>query len=71
MIDLKRFVPRGSHLTVTDGETINDRGEIAASGMLVNGDFRAVVLIPCNGGRPGRHRHCSPAGCPPGRPLSW
>jgi len=51
MIDLNRFVPRGSHLTVTDGETINDRGEIAASGMLVNGDFHAVVLIPCNGGQ--------------------
>jgi probable HAF family extracellular repeat protein len=27
MIDLNRFVPKGSHLTVTDGETINDRGE--------------------------------------------
>ena len=56
MIDLNRFVPKGSHLTVTDGETINDRGEIAGSGMLPNGDFHAVVLIPCNGGPgvPGR-----------------
>jgi hypothetical protein len=51
MIDLNRFVPKGSHLTVTDGESINNRGEIAASGMLANGDFHAVVLIPCNGGR--------------------
>ena len=51
MIDLNRFVPNRSHLTVTDGETINNRGEIAASGMLPNGDFHAVVLIPCNGGQ--------------------
>jgi hypothetical protein len=51
MIDLNRFVPRGSHLTLTDGEAINDRGEIAASGMLAHGDFDAVVLIPCNGGQ--------------------
>ena len=51
MIDLNRFVPKSSRLTVTDGETINDRGEIAASGMLPNGDFHAVILIPCNGGQ--------------------
>ena len=51
MIDLNRFVPKSSHLTVTDGETINDRGEIAASGMLPNGDFHALILIPCNGGQ--------------------
>jgi probable HAF family extracellular repeat protein len=50
MVDLNSFVPRGSHLMITDGESINDRGEIAASGMLPNGDFHAVVLIPCNGG---------------------
>lgn len=49
MIDLNRFVPEGSNLTVTDGESINDGGEIAASGMLPNGDFHAVVLIPCTG----------------------
>ena len=45
MIDLNRFVPRGSHLTVTDGETINDRGEIAASGMPANGDFHANATL--------------------------
>jgi len=47
MIDLNDFVPPGSDLTVTDGETINDRGEIAGTGMLPNGDFHAIVLIPC------------------------
>jgi probable HAF family extracellular repeat protein len=65
MIDLNRFVPKGSHLTVTDGETINDRGEIAGSGMLPNGDFHAIVLIPCNGGQgcqdEGRHEGSQPS----------
>jgi probable HAF family extracellular repeat protein len=49
MIDLNAFVPPESDLIVTDAETINDRGEIAASGMLPNGDFHAVLLIPCTG----------------------
>jgi probable HAF family extracellular repeat protein len=48
MIDLNAFVPPESDLTITDGETINDSGEIAASGMLPNGDFHAIVLIPCD-----------------------
>jgi probable HAF family extracellular repeat protein len=48
MIDLNDFVPPGSDLTVTDGETINDGGEIAGTGMLPNGDFHAIVLIPCD-----------------------
>jgi hypothetical protein len=47
MLDLNEFVPLGSDLVITDGETINDRGDIAGSGMLPNGDFHAVVLIAC------------------------
>jgi len=57
MIDLNDFVPPGSELTVTDGETINDGGEIAGTGMLPNGDFHAIVLIPCN------VEHGDSAGC--------
>jgi probable HAF family extracellular repeat protein len=49
LIDLNAFVPPGSDLTMMDGETINDHGEIAGTGRLPNGDFHAVVLIPCNG----------------------
>jgi probable HAF family extracellular repeat protein len=63
LINLNSFVPAGSNLTVTDGETINDRGVIAGTGQLPNGDFHAVVLIPCNGG----HEHdngCLAAGDP-------
>jgi probable HAF family extracellular repeat protein len=48
MIDLNAFVPPGSDLIITSGETINDRGEIAGSGRLPNGDFHAIVLIPCD-----------------------
>jgi hypothetical protein len=47
MIDLNAFVPPDSDLTITDGHTINDSGEITASGMLPNGDFRAILLVPC------------------------
>jgi probable HAF family extracellular repeat protein len=47
MIDLNAFVPPDSELTITDGHTINESGEITASGMLPNGDFHAVLLIPC------------------------
>ena len=53
MIDLNAFVPPESDLTITDGQTINDRGEIAASGMMPNGDFHAVLLIPCGATPPG------------------
>ena len=48
IIDLNAFVPPGSDLVVTDGEDINDRGEIAGSGLLPNGAFHAIVLIPCD-----------------------
>ena len=48
MIDLNQFLPPGSNLTIVDGEWINDRGEIAGDGLLPNGDFHAVLLVPCS-----------------------
>jgi probable HAF family extracellular repeat protein len=47
LVDLNEFVPPGSDLQITDGESINDAGEIAGTGMLLNGDFHAIVLVPC------------------------
>lgn len=47
LVDLNEFVPPGSDLQITDGESINDSGEIAGTGMLPNGDFHAIVLVPC------------------------
>ena len=48
MTDLNAFVPVGSNLTLTVATSINDGREIAAEGVLPNGDQRAVLLIPCN-----------------------
>jgi probable HAF family extracellular repeat protein len=61
IIDLNDFVPPDLDLRVTDGETINDRGEIAGSGLLPNGDFHAVVLIPCDWAHGGVKAGCLPA----------
>jgi hypothetical protein len=61
LINLNSFVPAGDNLTVTDGETIKDRGEIAGTGQLPNGDFHAVVLIPWTGGHE-HDRGCLAAG---------
>lgn len=46
VVDLNTLVAPGSGLTIIDGETINDRGEIAGSGVLPNGDIHSVVLVP-------------------------
>jgi probable HAF family extracellular repeat protein len=49
MIDLNIFVPPDSGLTLTEPHYINNRGEITGLGVLRNGDFRAFLLIPCDG----------------------
>jgi probable HAF family extracellular repeat protein len=48
-INLNDFVPPGSdfHLTGIDS-FINDRGEIAVTGVLGNGDLRVFMLTPCD-----------------------
>ena len=48
MVDLNSFVPPGSNLTLTVATLISDRGEIAAQGVLSNGDTHAILLIPCD-----------------------
>lgn len=53
MIDLNLFVPSGSNLTLTEVETINDRGEMFGIGTLANGNDRAFLLIPCDENHPG------------------
>ena len=49
MVDLNSFVPASSNLTLTVATLISDRGEIAAQGVLPNGDTHAILLIPCEG----------------------
>jgi len=53
IIDLNSFVPLGSGVQLTVGLSINERGEIAAQGVLSNGDIHAFVLIPCGEGTEG------------------
>jgi probable HAF family extracellular repeat protein len=48
MIDLNSFVPASSNLILTVATLISDRGEIAAQGVLPNGDTHAVLLVPCD-----------------------
>jgi probable HAF family extracellular repeat protein len=48
MTDLNAFAPRSSGLTLGDGAFINDRGEIAGTGVLPDGDIHAFLLVPCD-----------------------
>jgi probable HAF family extracellular repeat protein len=53
MIDLNTLIPPGSGLQLHDAIGINDRGEIAGTGTLANGDQHAFLLIPCDVENPG------------------
>ncbi len=46
MVDLNMLVSPASDLVLADPYSINDRGEIAVTGFLPNGDEHAVILIP-------------------------
>jgi hypothetical protein len=50
MIDVNTRIDPGSGLQLTYAVNINDTGEIAGIGVLPNGDTRAILLIPCEGG---------------------
>jgi probable HAF family extracellular repeat protein len=49
MVDLNSLIPENSGLHLAIATNINDRGEIAGSGFLANGDVHAFLLIPCDG----------------------
>ena len=48
MVDINTLVLPGSDIEVIDAFTINERGEIAGTGLLPNGDVHAVVLVPAS-----------------------
>jgi probable HAF family extracellular repeat protein len=52
VVDLNTLVPPGASVTLLNAFDINDRGEIAGRGVLPNGDFRVVLLIPCDENHP-------------------
>jgi probable HAF family extracellular repeat protein len=53
MADLQTLILPGSGFTVNNAVNINDRGEIAGYGTISNGDNHVILLIPCDGNRPG------------------
>ena len=48
IVDLNSLVPAGSGVQLTNGDYINERGEITCDGVLANGDIHAFLLIPCD-----------------------
>ena len=52
MVDLNTLISSDSGIYVFWAGNINDRGEIAAAGLLPNGDTHAVLLIPCDANHP-------------------
>jgi len=49
LINLNTFVPSGSGVQLTVALNISEKEEIAAQGVLANGDIHAFVMIPCEG----------------------
>jgi probable HAF family extracellular repeat protein len=52
LADLNSLVSPRSAVHLTEGVAINDRGEIAVSGFLPNGEMHAFLLIPCDENHP-------------------
>jgi probable HAF family extracellular repeat protein len=48
IFDLNTLIPPGSPLVLHFAQNINDRGEIVAYGVDVNGNGRTALLIPCD-----------------------
>ena len=46
--DLNTLIPAGSGVQLTVGLGINEQGQIAAQGVLPNGDIHAFLLTPCD-----------------------
>jgi probable HAF family extracellular repeat protein len=51
LYDLNTLIAPASDVTVGDVNFINDIGEIAATGLLPNGDQHAILLVPCQDGK--------------------
>ena len=47
--DLNTLVPPTTEFFIGDVNFINDRGEIAVTGVLPNGDIHDLLLVPCKG----------------------
>lgn len=56
IFDLNALIASGASLYLQCVETINDRGEIAGTGVDGSGDQHAYLLIPCDENHPGVER---------------
>jgi len=52
LVNLNTLIPLGSQIVLIGAFNANERGEIVAEGKLLNGDLRAVLLIPCDANHP-------------------
>ena len=52
LVDLNTLVPPNNPFNLITSSFIDDHGQIAAFGVLVNGDAHAVLLIPCDENHP-------------------
>jgi probable HAF family extracellular repeat protein len=52
IVDLNDLIPSGSDLHLGQAISMNDRGEIAGTGRLSNGNRQAYLLIPCDESHP-------------------
>lgn len=55
LINLNAFLPSSSGVHLTVALNINEKAEIAAQGVLANGNIHAFVMIPCEGKDVGDH----------------
>jgi probable HAF family extracellular repeat protein len=60
LYDLNNLIPPDSGFFIADVNFINDRGEIAVTGVLSNGDKHDLLLVPCDADHP--ELDCSDAG---------
>ncbi len=52
LVALDDLMVQGTTIKVVSGTNINERGEIAGTGLLPNGDLHAVLLLPCDDEHP-------------------
>jgi probable HAF family extracellular repeat protein len=53
IVDLNTLAVNGSGIRILGPATINERGEMAAAGVLANGNLHTFLLIPCDDDHPG------------------
>ena len=61
LIDLNTLIPSGTGVHLTSAFSINDNGDIAATGLVANGDQHAFLLVPRGEGEKSREDNAGDA----------